>query len=242
MDSQPGGFYSIIDTANRRAITVDPAHRQYSIYTGAAAVPKSTAKPSETIVIDISSKDTGERKTMFGREAQRWITTERRRIEYPDKPATQSDETVIEAWYIDVPNAPPVHSYTGVLTASGQPRPQIKVNRTGPAPRGIAVWRKAGNWVSEVTDISEAPLDPALFEPPAGFRRVVRRTPGQPLSWTDQILFYWQRFEDWVCNDLTFCAETDVDSAIGSERLQPRTPEKRRSRQCSHARCSWPFR
>jgi hypothetical protein len=202
MDYQPGGPYSIIDTANRRVITVAPAHRQYSVYTGAPAAPKSTAKRSQTIVIDISSKDTGERKTMFGREAQHWITTERRRIEYPDKPATQSGETVTEAWYIDVPNAPPARSYTGVLTASVgvQPRPEIKVNRTGPAPRGIVVWRKAGNWVSEVTDISEAPLDPLVFEPPAGFRRVVRPIPGQPLSLADQILFYWQRFEDWVSN------------------------------------------
>jgi len=50
----------------------------------------------------------------------------------------------------------------------------------------------------EVTEFSEDPLDQRLFEPPEGFRRVVYPFPGERLSWSDQLLFRWRQFEDWL--------------------------------------------
>ena len=73
----------------------------------------------------------------------------------------------------------------------------MKVIRSGPAPKGLAVWEQTGDNLLEVAELSEAPLDPRLFEVPADFHRVVRPLPGESLSWNDQLIFYWQEIEDW---------------------------------------------
>jgi len=76
--------------------------------------------------------------------------------------------------------------------------PAIKITRRGPTPRGLPVWEKTGENLLEVTEFSEDPLDQSLFEPPEGFRRVVHPFPGELLSWSDQLLFRWRQFEDWL--------------------------------------------
>jgi hypothetical protein len=50
----------------------------------------------------------------------------------------------------------------------------------------------------EVTEFSRAELDPMLFEPPNGYRRVIHPVPGEQLSWSDEILFGWQQFQNWL--------------------------------------------
>jgi hypothetical protein len=76
--------------------------------------------------------------------------------------------------------------------------PKIEIKRNGIVPRGLTVWSKTGENLSEVTEFSEAPLDRSLFESPKGFRRVVDSFPGVQLSWGDQFLFHWQRFRNWL--------------------------------------------
>jgi hypothetical protein len=56
---------------------------------------------------------------------------------------------------------------------------------------------QTGDNLLEVTEFSEAPLDPRLFEVPADFHRVVRPLPGESFSWIDQLIYYWQEIEDW---------------------------------------------
>jgi hypothetical protein len=76
--------------------------------------------------------------------------------------------------------------------------PKIQIIRKGPVPRGLAVWEKTGDTLTEITEFSEAPLDASVFEVPAGYRRVAHPFPGERLSWDDWLLFQWQKFEDWL--------------------------------------------
>ena len=202
-DSEPGGGYSIVDSVNRRTITVDRVKREYSVNTFTHAGP--TSDPSQTIVIEIETRDTGEQQQMFGHPARHIITTERRRTEYSGKPSSETDEIMTDGWYMDVPVPFPSSSRIGaVFTLSridvhGQQMvPAIKITRHGPTPHGLPVWEKTGENLLEVTEFSEDPVDQSLFEPPEGFRRVVHPFPGERLSWSDQLLFRWQQFEDWL--------------------------------------------
>ena len=76
--------------------------------------------------------------------------------------------------------------------------PRVAIKGNGRRPQGLPVWEKVGDQLLEVTELSEAPLDPQLFEPPPGFRRIIRPIPGEPLSWSDRLLLYWQQVLDWI--------------------------------------------
>ena len=201
-DSEPGGGYRIVDSVNRRTITVDRVKREYSVNTFTHAGP--TSDPSQTIVIEIETRDTGEQQQMFGHPAHHIITTERRHTEYPGKPSSETDEIMTDGWYMDVPVPFPNPSRIGsvavfTLGEHGQQMvPAIKITRHGPTPHGLPVWEKTAENLMEVTEFSEDPLDQSLFEPPEGFRRVVHPFPGERLSWSDQLLFRWRQFEDWL--------------------------------------------
>ena len=99
----PGGReYMIVDWVNKRSIAVDPALRQYVVHT-------QTRKPvatdsAETVVIKIETRDRGEQRQMFGHAARRFITTERRHIEYRDRPPSDITEIVTDGWYLDTPS------------------------------------------------------------------------------------------------------------------------------------------
>lgn len=204
-DSEQSSCSRIIDSTNKRGITIDLVKREYSINAFTHTDP--TIDSSQTIVIEIETWDTGEHRQMFGHTAHHFITAERRHTEYTDRPPSEIREIITGGWYLDVPLPFPNHNRTGsvaVLTAytidqhSRHTIPNIKVTRNGSAPRGLAVWEKTGDNLSEVTEFSEAPLDESLFDPPDGFRRVVHRFPGAELSWSDELLFHWQHFQDWL--------------------------------------------
>lgn len=149
--------------------------------------------------IESETSDTGERREMFGYTARhvisRTVTTpDARKGEHPSRLET-------DGWYIDPPAAwrklhPPAagarfyvgfsHSESGV--------DQFKVSHTGPHEAGfplvtVTVSRsmfrdsdgrfqeRTSTGSSEVVEFSEEDLDPALFLPPHGFRRV-RHLPG----------------------------------------------------------------
>ncbi len=201
----PGAGYTIVDTANRGVVTVDPAARQYSVLLQGKQPQPEAVDSSETIVVQIETRDTGEQRSMFGHAARHFITTENRHTEYRDRPPSTTEEIVTDGWYLDILGPLPALTRVGTVTylsfsgAHGRiNRPKIEVARTGPVPRGLAVWEKTGDYVKEVTEFSEAPIDAKLFEVPEGFRRVVRPFPGQALSWSDQLIVYWQELQDWL--------------------------------------------
>lgn len=140
----------IVDWVNSRSISVDAALRQYLVHTPTRK--PEAADSAETVVVEIETRDRGEQRQMFGHAARRFITTERRHIEYRDRPPSDITETV---------------------------------------------WEQTGDNLLEVTEFSEAALDPRLFKVPADFHRLVHPLPGESLSWIDQLIYYWQEIEDW---------------------------------------------
>lgn len=144
--------------------------------------------------------DTGERMMMFGHMA-RHIVTREKRIASPGA-CSRSSESETDGWYIDDSIMPewhrPKHSTGGAVVASviafGADSPCIdkvdtlEVHRSGietgfPLKINTVVRSEvrkidgstsvvSSNWGSEVTDLQEGPLDPALFEVPSDFRQV----------------------------------------------------------------------
>jgi hypothetical protein len=152
-----------------------------------------------TLEIWIENTDTGERKTMFGHVARHIITREKR-VAGPGT-CSRGSESETDGWYIDPSIMPewrrPGKNETGVVVASVMmagndnclnKMDKIEVHRTGVQP-GFPVQVSTtlrseltrgdgsqtgiiSSWGSEVVELKEGPLDPALFEVPADFRRV----------------------------------------------------------------------
>jgi hypothetical protein len=148
-------FVTVLDLEQFRHIAWDVDSREY-VFTRLHRSHSAMAATGPLIVIDRTTTDTGERQTMFGRPARRLITRERR--------GSQTIE--IDGWYIDSDTLPRQKSakLTGayVMNVTGS-IPTIKLNQTGPAPTGLAVWerttitrRSASESILEVTELVEA--------------------------------------------------------------------------------------
>ena len=177
-------------------------------------------KPSgKTYVINTDVVDTGERKEMFGHIARHLITKEKR-IGGPENCyGANNTENIVDGWYIDNDVLPlsmrPKPGVSAHLvfhsTAIGSIHcsDKIETHRTGP-PTGFPL-KETTTWPSgglqardtstqntgfstrEVVEFVEAPLDPALFEVPADFRKVDKLT--DPTQQRLQALTYWERFK-----------------------------------------------
>ena len=197
----PPRMMVINDCATRQTLTVDLDAREYvegtlPDYTNTQQNrkrPEAESSGSSTLV-ESETHDTGEVESFFGHVAHHLITTEKRRNVIDNEHLRQaiSQTTTIDGWYLDfeVPTRnclPPVHTGSmPVLSFSSEP-PVVK--HVGPIPQGLAVKMvrtsrtevkaQQGNPTDtvttirqEITELSETPLDPALFQIPAGFRRV----------------------------------------------------------------------
>lgn len=149
-----------------------------------ALLPASSPVGPE-VVITIDMVQTGEHR-QFGRfSASRTITT---RTTSPGPGASaQAGRDVTDAWYVDVPvHCGSQHEFgIGVLLgyslAPGQPPDRIRVEHRGTPPRGLPIETTEEHTSDGMTttsrtalvSISEAPLDPAIFEVPAGYRRAL---------------------------------------------------------------------
>jgi hypothetical protein len=199
------------------------AHEYVSYQTdlrGSTHRAKSIAlKPSgKTYVINTDVVDTGERKEMFGHTA-RHLITKVKRIGGPENCYGGNTESKIDGWYIDYDALPlPQRPKTGVSahliahsagTSSIQCSDKIETHRTGPRTgfplketntwpneglqAGDTSTQNASFSTREVVEFVEAPLDPALFEVPPGFRKVDKLT--DPTQRRLQSLTYWERFK-----------------------------------------------
>ncbi len=172
-DSKDGGV--IIDFAASRQIAWSVPSREYVVHRIKPDKHPETTGP--VIVFHLDTKDTGERRTMFGRNARHLITREWRE-------SAPGEGSVTDAWYVDVDSLPPMKNGVGVaVLTAGAARPAVDIKRTGAAIRGLAVLETktgaAGAFTRHVTDLYEGPLDPALFSPPPGYRL-------GPRSWLEQ--------------------------------------------------------
>ena len=178
----------------RRNIQIMPQVKAYMIQlydepiasTNASAhAPQSTTTTKGGVVTStITTKDTGERKQMFGYNARHLITT----IvmdSTPDACSPIKSKMELEGWYIDAAFALDCGSqnYTGYKSqASGGCRDRYETKQLGTSKRGYPVWEKmtmfdqngvaSFSTINEVVELSQATLDASLFEIPDGYREV----------------------------------------------------------------------
>ncbi len=162
---------------------------------GAKGKARSRAdRPSPNLRIESNTVDTGERAEFFGRPARHYVTTVKRTPLGDLATHGGASEEIEDAWYIDlqVPSSNCMPQYfegrgaVAILVAGDPDSIQPEVKRTGPVPEGLIVKMKrtttssspgrnaerASTFETQVTELSEEPLDPALFQVPPGFKKV----------------------------------------------------------------------
>jgi hypothetical protein len=173
-------------------------------------------KPSgKTFVITTETVDTGERKEMFGQMARHLITTEKR-TGGPENCYGGNSEEEIDGWYIDYDALPAWQrpkkagvAATFLTTSHGNVYcyDKVEVHHSGPAtgyPLKLKTTTKqeimqqdktlrtyTGGSEMEVVEFSQAPLDPALFKVPPGFKKV-----DKIIDPTQRRMTYWQWLKD----------------------------------------------
>ncbi len=190
-----------------QVLQLDPEARQYTSYrlneqgrpvSGPEASPRtplSTEPSGGTLVVNIETDDTGERKKLFGYPARHVITTQTM-IPGPGA-VTLGQEFMRDGWYIDLdvnagcaprPKGVAFLLMGGSMSRGGAMKmDKIETHSKGPAENGFAVSLTTkttssvpsgkafvSESLTEVAEISTAPLDTALFDVPAGFQKVDR--------------------------------------------------------------------
>lgn len=180
----------------RRNIQIMPQVQAYIIQPyETAATSTSTTTPNRTnsqpstkggvVTSTVTTKDTGERKQMFGYTARHIITTMETESS-PDACSQTKSKMQIDGWYIDAAFALECDSgvaykpYTAQQNSGCEDRYVTK--QVGLAKKGYPVWEKTTLFdangvasysaINEVIEFSNATLDPSLFDVPAGYREV----------------------------------------------------------------------
>jgi len=173
------------------------------------ARPVSLAYSGAEVLMTIDSIDTGERR-QFEHYTARHVRV-KIRVEPTHGALTPPSVEEIDGWYIDLPGFGCQEQGArgfGFLS-SGQDRLQVKW--LGKATRGYAIEEKSvktevGNKTIskvELLEISEAPLNPSLFELPAGYRQALQTGNGgadltKPDTVSNRAQYYWTRLTFWV--------------------------------------------
>ncbi|HEX8146909.1 MAG TPA: hypothetical protein VF591_07000 [Pyrinomonadaceae bacterium] len=170
-----------------RAYTVNPYDAGAAAANAPASGTRQTAERTQggLVTSTVTTKDTGERKQMFGYTARRLIITIETKSS-PDScnPADSKMET--DGWYIDAAfqlecDAERAGRYYNPRQSGGC-RDRYETKQVGTARRGFPVWekmtmfgkdgRESFSMVNEVVELSQAALDASLFEAPADYREV----------------------------------------------------------------------
>lgn len=149
-----------------------------------AAQPGAVRKGG-VVTSTVTTRDTGERKQMFGYTTRHIITT-MITDSSPDACSPIKSKMEIDGWYIDAAFAldcdvsQAYKSYRPQTAAGCHDRYETK--QIGAAKKGFAVWEKTTMFgpdgaesfstVNEVVEFSQATLDASLFDIPAGYREV----------------------------------------------------------------------
>jgi hypothetical protein len=168
------------------------------------------------VEVTIDAADTGERRTVGPFTARHVITTT------TTKPgpgaATKASVRIQDGWFIDLPPADcgasgeAAEAYLALAgSINGNRVPdRINVVRTGTARRGYPIEqidRVQGERDVESTtrlvEISERPIDEALFRVPSGYRAALPLPQGgfdlsRPDTWSNRAHAYWQMVSGWM--------------------------------------------
>ena len=193
-----GGQMIVVQQCDlRRNIQIMPMAKAYMIQPydqpSAAATtnnPTAAPQPGETkkggvVTSTVTTKDTGERKQMFGYTARHIITTMEMKSS-PDACSNANTKMEIDGWYIDaafVLDCDMSQAYANYRPhASGGCRDRYETKTIGTAKKGYPVWEKTTMFgangaegfttLNEVLEFSQATLEQSLFEIPEGYREV----------------------------------------------------------------------
>jgi hypothetical protein len=180
----------------RRNIQIMPAAKAYMIQPydqpSTSTTPASSTAPTSqpvtkggVVTSTVTTKDTGERKQMFGYTARHIITMMETKSS-PDACSQNNTKMQIDGWYIDAAFAldcDSSRSYTNYKPhASGGCQDRYETKTIGVAKKGYPVWEKmtmfgpngteSFSTTNEVLEFSQATLDQSLFEIPEGYREV----------------------------------------------------------------------
>ena len=201
-ETNGGQMINITQCDLRRNLMLMPATKTYMVQpyddmsstasTGAPATSSSRpplqqgAKKGGVITSTITTRDTGERKQMFGYTARHIITT-MVMDSSPDACSPTKNKMEIDGWYIDAAFALDCdmgRTYTPYRPQAnaGGCQDRYESKQIGNAKKGFAVWEKmtmfgpngaeSFSTLNEVIDFSQATLDASLFEAPADYRQV----------------------------------------------------------------------
>ena len=181
----------------RRNIQIMPQAKMYMIQpydqpSTSSTTPNNTTAPTSEpvkkggiVTSTVTTKDTGERKQMFGYTARHIITTMEMKSS-PDACSQNNTKMEIDGWYIDAAFAldcDSARSYTNYKPhASGGCQDRYETKTIGMAKKGYPVWEKTTMFdpngtesfstINEVVEFSQATLDQSLFEIPEGYQEV----------------------------------------------------------------------
>src|SRR5687767_10525149 len=163
----------------------DTASNPPSTNNGRASSQPSTTTRGGVVTSTVTTKDTGERKQMFGYTARHIITTMVMESS-PEACSQVKNKMQIDGWYIDAEFALECDSgvaykpYTPPQSGGCQDRYVTK--QVGTAKRGYPVLEKmtmfdpsgaeSFSTITEVVEFSQATLDASLFDVPEGYRQV----------------------------------------------------------------------
>jgi hypothetical protein len=180
----------------------------------ARPVPQAETTGAD-VTITTDSVDTGERRKL-GTYVARHVRI-RIKVEAESGAAMPSSMEERDGWYIDLPGLGCQDRGQGIafLHASfrpaGQRQDRIHFKRLGTAPAGFAIeesTKRTENGINatgkvELVEFSEAPLDSAIFDVPAGYSPALRTPRGgydltKPDTLTNRVQVYWAELELWT--------------------------------------------
>src|SRR5688572_13278875 len=195
-ESMNGIMINLTQCDLRRGIQLNSQTKTYIVNPFAdAAQPggKSTTTVDKNGVVQaggrvtttITTKDTGERKQMFGFTARHLIIT-METVSSPDSCNKANTKMQTDGWYIDAEFVLDcdygVQGYNANSSRSGGCKDKYEMKTVGTAKRGYPVYEKmtmfddAGketySMINEVVELSKATLETSLFDVPSDYREV----------------------------------------------------------------------
>ena len=190
-----GKMISITQCDLRRDVQIMPDGKVYMVnpFDDGTQTPQTVSQTQTTTKLEtggtvtttITTKDTGERKQMFGYTAKHLIITMETAAS-PDACMKNNSKMEMDGWYIDATwYFQCDRGYAGGYTPRSQKagcRDKYVMKQVGAANRGYPVWEKMTMFdesgkemmtsLNEVIELSQATLDASLFDIPQGFREV----------------------------------------------------------------------
>jgi hypothetical protein len=184
----------------RRDIQIMPQMRAYTVRPYDSKAPDAAAGANAAAAVEaqpagqtkgglvtstVTTRDTGERRQMFGYTARRIITTIETKSS-PDSCSPINTRMETDGWYIDAAFALDCDTERAgayqMPQQAGGCRDRYQMKQVGTAKRGFPLWekmtmfgedgRESFSTVNEVVELSQATLDAALFDVPADYREV----------------------------------------------------------------------